>query len=55
MDKVYSYGEIDIPYISGYLAFLELPLIMDAVKKLTRLPDIYMFGWWTIFKTLSSL
>ncbi|MEJ9233398.1 endonuclease V [Peribacillus butanolivorans] len=43
VEKVYSYGEITIPYISGFLAFRELPLILDAVKKLKRIPDIYMF------------
>lgn len=42
-EKVYSYGEITIPYISGFLAFRELPLIKVAAKKLTKQPDIYMF------------
>ncbi|PGR81468.1 endonuclease V [Bacillus cereus] len=43
VEKVYSYGEITIPYISGFLAFRELPLIKAAAKKLTKQPDIYMF------------
>ena len=43
IEKVYSYGEILIPYIPGFLAFRELPLVMEAVKKLTKQPDIYMF------------
>ena len=43
VEKVYSYGEITIPYISGFLAFRELPLIKAAAKKLTTQPDIYMF------------
>nr|WP_235318454.1 MULTISPECIES: endonuclease V [Lysinibacillus] len=43
VEKVYSYGEILIPYIPGFLAFRELPLVIEAVKKLTKQPDIYMF------------
>lgn len=43
VEKVYSYGEIPIPYIPGFLAFRELPLIIEAVKKLTKQPDIYIF------------
>lgn len=40
---MYSYGEILIPYIPGFLAFRELPLVIEAVKKLTKQPDVYMF------------
>lgn len=43
VEKVYSYGEITVPYISGFLAFRELPLIKVAANKLTKKPDIYMF------------
>lgn len=43
VEKVYSYGEISIPYISGFLAFRELPLILEAAKKLSNEPDLYMF------------
>lgn len=43
LERVYSYGEISIPYISGFLAFRELPLIKQTAKKLTKQPDIYMF------------
>lgn len=42
VEKVYSYGEIPIPYIPGFLAFRELPLIIEAVKKLTKQPEIYI-------------
>ncbi|UTR14853.1 endonuclease V [Salipaludibacillus sp. LMS25] len=42
-EKVYSYGEITVPYIPGFLAFRELPLIIAAAKKLTKQPDLYMF------------
>lgn len=43
LEKVYSHGEITVPYISGFLAFRELPLIKEATKKLTKFPDLYMF------------
>lgn len=36
-------NEITIPYISGFLAFRELPLVLEAVKKLSTNPDLYMF------------
>ncbi|MFD1928240.1 endonuclease V [Sporosarcina siberiensis] len=38
-----SNGEITVPYIPGFLAFRELPLVMEAVEKLTMDPDLYMF------------
>ncbi|OZI12995.1 endonuclease V [Bacillaceae bacterium SAS-127] len=43
VETVYSYGVITTPYIPGFLAFRELPLILEAVEKLTKLPDLYMF------------
>lgn len=43
VEKTYSVGKVDIRYIAGYLAFRELPLIIEAVKKLRIEPDIFMF------------
>jgi len=43
LEKVYSYGKINEPYIAGYLAFRELPLIIEAVEKLEIEPDIFVF------------
>lgn len=43
IEEVEYWGKIDVPYISGYLAFRELPLIMEATKKLQCNPDLYMF------------
>lgn len=43
IEKQYSYGEITVPYIAGYLAFRELPLIVQTVRKLNTTPDILMF------------
>ena len=42
-EKVWSSGEITVPYIPGFLAFRELPLIIEAKDKLRNEPDIYMF------------
>ncbi|WP_245629801.1 endonuclease V [Domibacillus robiginosus] len=36
-------GEVEVPYISGYLAFRELPFILKAAEKLKTSPDLYMF------------
>jgi deoxyribonuclease V len=43
IEKVYSYGEIAVPYIPGFLAFREMPLVMRAVERLVKEPDLYMF------------
>lgn len=43
LQKVNSVGEIKVPYILGYLAFRQLPLVIQAVKKLTVEPDIFIF------------
>lgn len=43
IEEVEYWGQIDVPYIPGYLAFRELPMVIEAVKKLRCEPDIYMF------------
>lgn len=43
IEQVEYVGEVEFPYIAGYLAFRELPLILKAVKKLKNSPDMYMF------------
>ncbi|MGR3779618.1 endonuclease V [Bacillus paramycoides] len=43
IEEVEYMGEIEFPYISGYLAFRELPLILETVNKLKNIPDLYMF------------
>ncbi|MCM3003624.1 endonuclease V [Priestia koreensis] len=43
VEAVEYVGEVTFPYIPGYLAFRELPLIKEAIKKLTSAPDLYMF------------
>lgn len=36
-------GRIAVPYIPGFLAFRELPLVLETVKMLEYPPDIFMF------------
>lgn len=43
VERQWSFGKIEVPYIPGCLAFRELPLILETVKKLTVVPDLYMF------------
>ena len=43
VEKVNSVGEIKVPYILGFLAFRELPLVIEASKKLVSEPDIFIF------------
>ncbi|MBD7911425.1 MULTISPECIES: endonuclease V [Clostridium] len=42
VEKVNSVGEIKVPYIPGFLAFRELPLVIEASKKLVLEPDIFI-------------
>lgn len=43
LEKQRYSGKIEVPYIAGFLAFRELPLVLETVKKLEIKPDIYMF------------
>ncbi len=43
VESTWSYGKISVDYVSSYLAFRELPLIICAVKKLEIESDIFMF------------
>lgn len=43
VENVNSIGKIKFPYIQGCLAFRELPLILEIVKKLKNTPDLYIF------------
>lgn len=43
VEQTASTGIIDIPYIPGYLAFRELPLIIKAAEQLTVTPDVFLF------------
>ncbi|WP_210367051.1 endonuclease V [Bacillus sp. REN3] len=43
IEQVEYTGEVDFPYIPGYLAFRELPFIIKAVEQLKNISDLYMF------------
>ncbi|MCY8087996.1 endonuclease V [Bacillus sonorensis] len=43
IEKVHSVGKVNVPYVPGFLAFRELPLIIEAAKKLTVDPDVFLF------------
>ncbi|WP_394548367.1 endonuclease V [Priestia aryabhattai] len=43
VEKVHSVGEVTVPYLPGFLAFRELPLILEAAKKLQIEPDVFLF------------
>lgn len=43
IERKNDYGKVAVPYLPGYLAFRELPLILKTVALLEHEPDIYMF------------
>lgn len=43
IEKKHYIGKIEVPYMPGFLAFRELPLVLKTVKLLNSKPDIYMF------------
>ncbi|WOV85820.1 endonuclease V [Sporosarcina jeotgali] len=43
IERTVSADQVTVPYIPGYLAFRELPLILKAAEKLTCTPDLFMF------------
>ncbi|SNR59050.1 deoxyribonuclease V [Desulfurobacterium atlanticum] len=40
IEKVWISGEVEIPYVPGFLAFREIPLLVRAFNKLSTKPDI---------------
>ena len=43
LEKQSFSGDITVPYIPGFLAFRELPLVSGALAKLETKPDIFFF------------
>lgn len=43
IEKKHYSGKIAVPYMPGFLAFRELPLVLKTVELLENKPDIYMF------------
>ena len=48
VERVWSAGELQFPYVPGLLAFREMPLLLAAFRKLQRRPDLVLadaHGW----------
>jgi deoxyribonuclease V len=43
IEKKHFSGRIEVPYIPGFLAFRELPLVIKTAELLETKPDIYVF------------
>ena len=43
IEKKHYSGKIEVPYMPGFLAFRELPLVLKTAELLENPPDIYMF------------
>lgn len=43
IEKQHYSGKIEVPYMPGFLAFRELPLILKTVELLESNPDIFIF------------
>ncbi|SIT73040.1 endonuclease V [Edaphobacillus lindanitolerans] len=43
VERAEAVGKIDVPYIPGFLTFRELPLIVEAARKLETVPDLFLF------------
>ncbi|MBR4362304.1 MAG: endonuclease V [Ruminococcus sp.] len=43
VEKKHYSGKIEVPYIPGFLAFRELPLILKTAELLETSPDIFVF------------
>ncbi|MBR3668285.1 MAG: endonuclease V [Ruminococcus sp.] len=43
IEKKHFSGKIDVPYMPGFLAFRELPLILKTAQMLENIPDLYVF------------
>jgi deoxyribonuclease V len=42
LESVVASGDIDVPYVPGYLSFREAPLCLKAVTELSQLPDVLL-------------
>ncbi len=43
IDVVFHQEKISFPYIAGFLAFREAPVIINAIAELKRPPDVFIF------------
>ena len=43
IEKKQFTGRVEVPYMPGFLAFREIPLVLKTVEQLENMPDIYFF------------
>ncbi|MDE6727607.1 MAG: endonuclease V [Oscillospiraceae bacterium] len=43
IEKQWSAGRVNFPYVPGCLAFRELPLVVETAAKLGQKPNVYLF------------
>ncbi len=43
VDVVFHHEKVSFAYIAGFLAFREAPVIINAIAKLKRFPDVFIF------------
>lgn len=43
VERAEAVGKIEVPYLPGFLTFRELPLIVEAARKLETVPDLFLF------------
>lgn len=42
LDQAVAWGDVQFPYVAGLLAFRELPVLLDALGRLRRPPDLLL-------------
>ena len=48
LERAWCFGQLQFPYVPGLLAFREIPLLLEAFKKLRRRPNLILadaHGW----------
>jgi len=42
MDRAVALCDVEVPYVPGFLSFREVPAILEAMERLTVLPDVWL-------------
>lgn len=43
VEQTHSTGQVNFPYVPGYLTFREAPILLNAFEKLGNVPDLVLF------------